>query len=240
MKIISHKNIKYDYYSFLNQTINNPNIVGVSFDVLMTSDQKIIIYTPTSNFSSTISTLQSNTYENLKTSDILPLDETLREFVGTNKKIIINLLPIISVQITNYNLENIVRINEQYVRVVKSILDKYPTLEFYIASSNENLVYHIKRILSNHKNGFVLTNLNTTYQDVDFYIFTTNMLDEKIIRQQLSLNREIMIYILNAQDMDMVLDWIYSDNFNKINEQIFNEIYFINNFPQLFLKLFNK
>ncbi|MBQ7141029.1 MAG: hypothetical protein IJO32_05970 [Bacilli bacterium] len=239
MKIISHKNMKYDYYSFLNQTINNPDIVGVSFDILMTSDEKIIIYTPNSNFSTTISALQSNTYKNLKITDVLPLDETLNQFVGTNKKIVINLLPIVSLQITDYSLQNIIRINEQYVRVVKNILDKYPALEFYVCSTNENLVYHIKRILTNYKNGFVLTNLNTTYQDVDFYIFTTNMLDEKIIRQQLTLNREIMIFILNAQDMDMILDWISSDNFSKNDKQILNEIYFINNYPQLFLRIFN-
>ena len=42
MKIISHKNIKYDYDAFFTATVNNPIIDGVAFDILMTKDKKVL------------------------------------------------------------------------------------------------------------------------------------------------------------------------------------------------------
>ncbi len=240
MKIISHKNIKYDYYTFLNSTINNPIINGVAFDVLMTKDKKILIYTPTGDYLSVVDSIQSNTYENLKTTGIISLEQVLYQFVNSNKKIIINLLPIISNTLTNDNLQDVNRLNEEYVMTVKKIIDKFPTLEFYLCSAYDSLVYQIKRLDSIHKIGFVITNLSTSYIDVDFYIFTVNVLDERIINQQLSLNKEVMIYILNCDDMNNIMMGIIQRSMNNtLNQMSLNEVYFINNYPELFWKLFN-
>lgn len=240
MKIISHKNIKYDYYTFLNSTINNPIINGVAFDVLMTKDKKILIYTPTRDYLSVVDSIQSNTYENLKTTDIISLEEVLYQFINSNKKIIINLLPIISNTLTSNNLQDVTRLNEEYVMTVKKIIDKFPTLEFYLCSAYDSLVYQIKRLDNIHKIGFVITNLSTSYIDVDFYVFTVNVLDERIINQQLSLNKEVMIYILNCDDMNNIMMGIIQRSMNNtLNQKSLNEVYFINNYPELFWKLFN-
>lgn len=240
MRLVSHKNIKYDYYTFLRETVNNPILTGVSFDILMTKDKKILIYTPNENYTSTVSALQSSTYENLKNTNIISLEEALIPFKNSNQKIILNLLPIISNTLTSDNYADVNRLNTEYVITVKNILDKFPSLEFYLCSAYDNLVYQIKRLNSNHKVGFIITNLSTSYIDVDFYVFTVNVLNERIINQQLSFNKEVMIYILNCDDMNMVMKGIMQRAMNNtINQKALNEVYFINNYPELFWKLFN-
>lgn len=240
MRLVSHKNIKHDYYTFLRETVNNPILTGVSFDILMTKDKKILIYTPNENYTSTVSALQSSTYETLKNTNIISLEEALIQFKNSNQKIILNLLPIISNTLTSDNYADVNRLNTEYVITVKSILDKFPSLEFYLCSAYDNLVYQIKRLNNNHKVGFIITNLSTSYIDVDFYVFTVNVLNERIINQQLSFNKEVMIYILNCDDMNMVMKGIMQRAMNNtINQKALNEVYFINNYPELFWKLFN-
>jgi len=240
MRIISHKNIKYDYYTFLNETINNPILTGVAFDILMTKDKKVLIYTPSGDYESSINALQSNTYESLKRTDIIPLEDVLYQFANSNKKIIINLLPIISNTLTSENYVSVNKLNEEYVTTVLSVLNKFPTLDFYLCSAYDNLVYQIKRLNGTHKIGFIITNLSTSYIDVDFYVFTVNVLDEKMINQQLSLNKEVMIYILNCDDMNTVMRDIIQRYMTKtLNQTSLNEVYFINNYPEIFWKLFN-
>lgn len=240
MKIISHKNIKYDYDTFFTATVNNPIIDGVAFDILMTKDKKVLIYTPRENYISTIDAIQRNTYMNLKNSGIISLEEVLTKFTNSNKKIILNLLPIISNTLTSDNYIDVNKLNQEYVITVKKIIDKFPALEFYLCSAYDNLVQQIRLINPTKKTGYIITNLSTSYIDVDFYVFTVNVLDEKIINQQLSFNKEVMIYILNCDDITTVMKGITKRVINgTINKIALNEVYFINNYPDLFWKLFN-
>jgi len=240
VKIISHKNIKYDYDAFFTATINNPIIDGVAFDILMTKDKKVLIYTPSENHISTIDTIQKSTYMNLKNSDIISLEEVLTKFTNSNKKIILNLLPIISNTLTSDNYIDVNKLNQEYVITVKKIIDKFPTLEFYLCSAYDNLVQQIRLINPTKKIGYIINNLSTSYIDVDFYVFTVNVLDEKIINQQLSFNKEVMIYILNCDDITTVMKGISKRIMSgTINKIALNEIYFINNYPELFWKLIN-
>lgn len=240
MKIISHKNKKYDYYTFLKNVINNPVIDGIALDVLMTKDQKIIIYTPTGNYLSSISQIQSNTYENLKNNNIILLEDAISQFSNTNKKIIINLLPIINNTISEDNFMDGVKLNRDYVVTIEKIINKYPKIEFYLCSAYDNLVYQLKMLNSNYKKGFIINNLSTNYIDVDFYVFTVDVFDKEIIYQQLSFNKEVMIYILNCDDMNNIIKSIVKRTINNdLNKKLLNEIYFINNYPELFWKLFN-
>lgn len=240
MKIISHKNINYDYNTFISSTANNPIIDGILFDVLMTKDKRILIYTPYGNYVENIETIQSNTYQNIKTLDIIPLEVVLSKFNNSNQKIILNLLPIISNTLSSDTFQNVNKLNEDYVLAVKSIIEKFPSINFYLCSAYDNLVYQIKRVTPNKKIGFVINNLSTTYIDVDFYIFTVNVLNEQIINQQLSLSKEVMIYIISCTDMNTVMKGIEKRSMlGTINMTALNDVYFISNYPELFWKLFN-
>lgn len=239
MKIISHKNIINDYSIFIT-TINNPIIDGILFDIWMTKDKRILVFTPKENYTNSIENIQISTYQNSKDFDIIPLEEILLKINKSNKKIILNLLPIISNTIYNSTLQNVNKLNEDYVFAVKSIIEKFPSINFYLCSAYDNLVYQLKQITPNKRIGFIINNLSTTYIDVDFYIFTVNVLNEQIINQQLSLNKEVMIYIINCTDMNTIIKNIKKLNtLGNINISSLNEVYFISDYPELFWNLFN-
>lgn len=240
MKIISHKNINYNYDSFINSTVNNPIIDGILLDILMTEDKRILVYNTNENYADNINTIQSSTYQTIKDFDVIPLEEVLSKFNNSNQKIILNLLPIISNTLSSDTFQNVNKLNEDYVLTVKSAIEKFPLLNFYLCSAYDNLVYQIKRITSNKKIGFVINNLSTTYIDVDFYIFTVNVLNEQIINQQLSMNKEVMIHIMGCNDMNVIMKEIQKRSMlDTINMALLRSIYFISNYPELFWKLFN-
>lgn len=240
MKIISHKNIKYNFDNFLNSTINNSVIDGVLFDIIMTKDKKILIYTTSNNDISNIDYIQNNNYSYLKNIDVLPLEVFLQKFVGSSKKIILNLLPIVANLPSTDNIQNSNQLNQNYVLSVQQVIEKFPTLEFYLCSAYDNLVYQLKNIDFNNKIGFMITNLSTSYIDVDFYIFTINVVDEIIINQQLSLQKEVMLYLTDCNDMSILMKDIEKrSKTNTINASYLNDVYFISDYPELFWKLFS-
>ena len=240
MKIISHKNTNYNYTTYISSIINNPIIDGILFNVILTKNNKILIYTPYQNSTDNIETIQNSTYQNIKGLNIIPLETVLFKFNNSNQKIILNLLPIISNNLSNDNFQNVNKLNENYVLTVKSIIEKFPSINFYLCSAYDNLVYQIGRITPNKKIGFIINNLSTTYIDVDFYIFTVNVLNEQIVNQQLSFNKEVMIYIANCSDMNSFMKEIEKQHtLGKINLTLLNEVYFISDYPELFWKLFN-
>ena len=240
MKIISHKNINYDYDTFVSSTANNPIIDGILFDILITNDKRILIYTPYGNYMANVDAIQSSNYQNIKGFDVIPLEIVLSKFNNSNQIIILNLLPIISNTLSSETFQTVNKLNEDYVLAVKSIIGKFPSINFYLCSAYDNLVYQMKRITPDKRVGFVINNLSTTYIDVDFYIFTVNVLNEQIINQQLSINKEVMIYIMDCTDMNAIMRGIEKRKIlGTINDAVLNKVYFISNYPELFWKLFN-
>lgn len=240
MRIIAHKNMQQDYVMFLNNSINNPRIEGINLDILMTKDKQIVVYTPNENLISTIESIQSNLYENLNTSEAPLLENVLNKISNNKKKIIINLLPIITPPKNEEELFSITRLNEEYVSRFNQIIDKFKLEDLYVCSAYDNLVFQIRKLKRNYKVGLIVSNLSSNYIDVDFYIFTINMINRTIINQQLLYNKEVMLYILNCNDMDRAMKEFYKDTIFTNSMQIaFNKIYFINNYPDIFWQLFN-
>lgn len=240
MKIIAHKNIQHNYTAFLNDNINNPKIEGINLDVLMTKDKQIVVYTPTGNLISSIDNIQNNTYRKLNSSEFPLLENILKQISNSSQKIVINLLPIITPPKNEEELLNITRLNEEYVNRFNQIVDKFQSLDLYVSSTYDNLVFQIRKLKKNYKVGFIISNLSSNYIDVDFYVFTTNMIDKTIINQQLIFNKEVMLYILNCDDMDRAIkEFNKNTGFSNSMPTAFNKIYFINNYPDIFWKLFN-
>jgi len=236
MKIIAHKNAQQDYYTFLNSNIKNPRIDGINLDVLMTKDKQIVAYTPSGNLITDISA----THTKLNSNEAIPLEEALKKISNNNKKIVINLLPIITPPKNEEELINITRLNEEYVNRFNQIIDIFQPEDLYVCSAYDNLVFQIRKLKKDYKVGFIISNLSSNYIDVDFYVFTANIIDRNIINQQLIFNKEIMLYILNCNDMEQLMTEIYKNKDVIMSTQIaYNQLYFINNYPNIFWKLFN-
>ena len=83
------------------------------------------------------------------------------------------------------------------------------------------IIFYIKLLeyLLIRKNGVVLSEDSGSYIDVDFYIFIPSMLNEKIMAEQLSIGKEVMIIMEDADDISIVISFLENNRNNKENYQ---------------------
>ena len=166
----------------------------------------------------TINTIQNNNLNEISYYDILTLEDALTMLENFKGKIIINLLPLNEALLIE-DYQKVVDNNLRYTEVVKTITDKFVHANIYICSSSYNLLYQIIRVFPNDKHGVILDENSGSYIDVDFYIFVPNMLDERIMSEQLSLKKEVMIMMEDCDDLSIVLSFLEDNRNNKENYQ---------------------
>lgn len=241
MKIIVNRNIFLTTDEFFKSIQDNINYIeGISLQVLLTKDGIPIVMAPTTSeafAAQVIKNVQSTNLNDIKDYEVLTLEEALNRLSPFNKKIIVNFIPISTTPFAQ-NIEAINRINQKQVEELYRVLDKYPNLNIYVASISHSIIYQIKKQNKRNKIGVVLSLYETTYIDVDFYIFSPNMLNYPILNQQLRLNKEVMVSSRSCEEMMIIYNF-----FNKLpnpqGSSMFNNISFISNHPLITYRLFN-
>lgn len=218
MKILAHKSNLYNNKNFIESVNKLEGLTGVMLDIVMTKDKKILVFSPVTTNKITINTIQNNNLSELTYYDILTLDDALTMLSNFKKKIIINLLPLNEALLIE-DYQKIISNNLSYIEEVKKIIDKFPDLNIYICSSSYNLLYQVIRVFKSRKKGVVLNEDSGSYIDVDFYIFIPSMLNEKIMAEQLSIGKEVMIIMEDADDISIVLKFLENNKENKENYQ---------------------
>ena len=218
MMIIAHKSNLYNNKNFIEAVNNLEGLTGVMLDIVMTKDKKVLVFSKVTTNKITINTIQNNNLSELQYYDILSLDDALMMLKNFKGKIIINLLPLNEALLID-DYQKVVADNLNYTEEVKKIIDRYLYLNIYICSSSYNLLYQITKIFINNQKGVILDENSGSYIDVDFYIFIPSMLNEKIMREQLSLNKEVMIIMEDADDITIVLEFLEDNMTNKDNYQ---------------------
>jgi len=56
--------------------------------------------------------------------------------------------------------------------------------------------------------------------DVDYYVFPANLLEYRIINQQLNLNKEVMISIQSGNDLELVYQFFENSPQNNLIPQL--------------------
>lgn len=218
MKILAHKSNLYNNKNFIESVNKLEGLTGVMLDIVMTKDKKILVFSPVTTNKITINTIQNNNLGELTYYDILTLDDALTMLSNFKRKIIINLLPLNEALLIE-DYQKIISNNLSYIEEVKKIIDKFPDLNIYICSSSYNLLYQVIRVFKSRKKGVVLNEDSGSYIDVDFYIFIPSMLNEKIMAEQLSIGKEVMIIMEDADDISIVLKFLENNKENKENYQ---------------------
>lgn len=218
MMIIAHKSNLYNNKNFIEAVNNLEGLTGVMLDIVMTKDKKVLVFSKVTTNKITINTIQNNNLSELQYYDILSLDDALMLLKNFKGKIIINLLPLNEALLID-DYQKVVADNLNYTEEVKKIIDRYLYLNIYICSSSYNLLYQITKIFINNQKGVILDENSGSYIDVDFYIFIPSMLNEKIMKEQLKLNKEVMIIMEDADDIAIVLGFLEKNKTNKDNYQ---------------------
>ena len=218
MKIIAHKSNLYNNKTFIESVNSIEGLTGIMLDIVMTKDKKVLVFSPVTTNKITINTIQNNNLSELTYYDILTLDDALNMLNNFKGKIIINLLPLNEALLIE-DYEKIVSNNLTYTEEVKKVTDRFPNLDIYVCSSSYNLLYQIIRVFLNRKKGVVLSEDSGSYIDVDFYIFIPSMLNEKIMSEQLSIGKEVMVKMEDADDISIVINFLEKNRKNKENYQ---------------------
>ena len=232
MKIIAHKSNLYNNKTFIEKVNSLERLTGVMLDIVMTKDKKVLVFSRVTNNKITINTIQNNDLSELIYYDILTLEDALTMLNNFKGKIIINLLPLNEALLVE-DYQKVVSNNLSYTEEVKKVTDKFPNLNIYVCSSSYNLLYQIIRIFINNKKGVILSENSGNYIDVDFYIFVPSMLNEKIMAEQLSIGKEVMLIMEGADDISIVINFLENNRNNKENYQ------YITNHAKIFYYSFN-
>ena len=232
MMIIAHKSNLYNNKTFIEKVNSLERLTGVMLDIVMTKDKKVLVFSRVTNNKITINTIQNNDLSELIYYDILTLEDALAMLNKFKGKIIINLIPLNEALLVE-DYQKVVSNNLSYTEEVKKVTDKFPNLNIYICSSSYNLLYQIIRIFTNNKKGVILSENSGNYIDVDFYIFIPSMLNEKIMAEQLSIGKEVMLIMEGADDISIVINFLENNRNNKENYQ------YITNHAKIFYYSFN-
>lgn len=242
MRILANKTDLYNNIDFLQKsTEENKNLDGVGFNVAITKDNQFVIFSPVSNNQTTIQTITSKNLKELESLDLLTLNDTLSFYQGKKSKlkIFLNLLPSTIPITSEESLMTLKNINENYAKYLLEILRPYQNLNLYLGSVNASLIQLLKVENSSWKLGIVLFGGNMNYIDTDFYVFGTGLLSDEIFSQQLELNKEVMLYLGNANDLSVTYEFFKGEKSTALAHSIFEKILFLNDYPDLFFKLFS-
>ncbi len=241
MKLIVNKNVFQSKKNFFNEINNSTEYIdGVSLEVVLSKDNIPVVITPYEEESlnaQLISYIQKTPLDEISGYEVITLKEALENFKNLNKKILINFIPISTTPYAQ-NIELINKINKEQVDNLYKVLDEYPSINLYVSSISHNIIFHIKDRENTHHIGVILSAYETNYIDVDFYIFSPEMLSLPILNQQLEYEKEVMIITQSSEDM-MTTYKFFRGCPKHDGIKIFNNVSFISNYPLILYKLFN-
>lgn len=235
MQIISYKNNIISFREFFDNAIKIDYINGINIPIIKTKDNKIIVFDDNMDSGIKNEILQDSTVNDLQESTIFTLESMLTALTnvkGFNKRIILNVYPLILPILSNETIQYINNQNIIYIESIKNVIDRYPNLDISLSSVNTNLLQEMKRSITNHNLGLIVDVDNPIYADVDFYILKPIMLDELIINQELDRGHEVMVSITTGDDLSLTYIF-FKENSNKIRDEILLKLTFITGYPQV-------
>lgn len=239
MKLITYKNNLITYEKFLENANDISYIDGLIIPIIMAKDKEIVVFDDQITGINKTELIQNNTFNELKNSSIIKLEDFLNKLINFKKRIIINLYPLYQVILRDETIQYINEQNKEYINTVNEIIKKFPNLDLSLCTYNHQLLQFIKRIINYKKKGLIIIQEDLSYLDVDFYIMSPNMLDALIINQELNRGKEIMISAFSSSDLSIINDYFIKYS-TPLKESILNKLTFISAYPELFYQIFQK
>lgn len=235
MQIIAQKNSKYTIPDFFGSVINFNYLSGIVLNVVKTLDNVLIVVNLSTTEISYLNTVYSNEFLKLKGFEFVKLDEIMKYLKRINyqKKIILNIIPLKPIQLTDK--QNLLLIEEykEYARNLREIVNQVNMENIYVHSISRSLLMIIKKENLNIKLGFAIAGFDLNYIDVDYYVFSVNMLNFPLLKEQVNLNKEIMVYIGNEYELSYLYDIFKGNKKTDLTTYIYEYIYLIGNYPEI-------
>ncbi|MBE6147081.1 MAG: hypothetical protein E7168_01955 [Firmicutes bacterium] len=242
MKIIVQKTDAKNTTQFLTDFITTNYINGISLNIAITKDNKIVSFNIPANDQSITKTINQSTLTELKNYEIVELEIILTELERRNitKDIYINLSPIQTGTLTDENIIQVTDRLNNYISLVKNIVENHNSLNLKIHSVNRNLIQIAKSKIKTIPLGFVIYGLDLNFIDVDYYVITMNIFNDAIIDQLLKKEKTVLLYI----NSDYYLSYVYNHFLGKDSTPYLNEtikkLGIITNYPEITNIVLNK
>lgn len=239
LKLIASKNFYQTNDMFLSLIKEYSNsLYGVALEVVQTKDAipiVITLYESNDLNDQMIKSIQTSNLRDIKDYNFMILDKALEKLNYLKDKVIIKFTPLPTTPYAQ-NIEAINKSNQEQVDNLFKVLDKHKNLDIYLATVSHNIIYNIKKKLSKIKIGVILTPYETNYIDVDFYMFSPQMLSYPILTQQMQFNKEVIITSKNCEDMMLIYNFFSTFNIQEANIMI-NTAAFMSDYPLIIYKL---
>ena len=239
MKLIVQKNVKYTLKEFFDEIINYDYLEGIALNVVKTKDNVLVVVNLSSQNPSFVKTVYSNEFVNLKGFEMFPLFEIINylDKIGYKKKVILDIIPYQPIKLTEEQNKLLVDEYKEYARNLKEIFINC-NLDIYIHSISRTLIEFIKRENVKGKIGFAIVGFDLNYIDVDYYLFTVEMLNFPLMKQQLDSNKDVIIYFGTEYELSYVYDISKGNNKTKLTEHVFKDVYIMGDYPEILKETF--
>ena len=234
MAIIASINAFQNLNNLIQFTREDDYVDGLIISIIKTKDNNIIVYDGNEKiFSSQL--IQENNLDTLINTSFIKLDDFLKQLKDYKKRVILNIYPLTLIALSDETIQYFNEENTLYIMKIKEIIDKYPSINISLATSNNHLLQIIKNNIKTYKNGYILIQDNLNYLDSDFYIISPLILDVIILTEQLNKGKELMVYTTTTNDLAILSKFFDK---TKIKNDLFYRLTFITNYPEIFYNLF--
>lgn len=242
MNIIARKTDFYLTDDFFKNIITSNYVDGVTLDIVLNVDNKILVYNYSLAGEYSIQQFQNLSLSKLVGSNLLVLEEAL-ELIYENRKnipIYLNLIPNTLAISSDEDLLELNKKNREYLMELKRIMNKFSGLNISLHSISRNLVLMMKKEFLKNKIGFVIYTGDLTPTDVDYYVFPTYMIDDAIFKELIDNNKRILIFVEGESDLTIVTEKYTGDKVTVFSKSILGDLSFIVNQPVLLYRIFEE
>lgn len=240
MRIIAQQTDALNTYDFWNNVTEKDYIDAMALNVALTKDNQILTYNIVANNEATTNTIKSSTLAELKNYELELFEDTLKSLSerNLNKDIYVNIAPFRTSPLTEQNIQETTERMNIYIDKIKETIDKYPNLTIHLHTINRSLIMLLQQKIKNHRIGFVITNRDLNFVDVDYYVMTMNAFNDTIINLLLSQKKEVILYLHSDYYISFVYNHYMGPNSTPNLKQTFNELGILTNYPEIINKVF--
>ena len=240
MNLIIQKNINYNIQDFFNKVINLDYINGVSLNVCVTKDDKIVVFNLASGNDELVKSIYKNTYNELKNLELVMLEEIIVYLnkINYKNKLMLNLIPIEYKCVTEEESKALYERINKYANNLENIFKDKANLNLYIHSTSRSLINILNKKNINCHLGYAITTTDLNYIDVSYFVFSYEMINLVLIKQELEKKKDIFLYVGSAYEISSVFDYLKGDKKTDLANSIYDKIYIMGDYPELLKKAF--
>lgn len=241
MKIIAQQTDALNTYDFWNNVIEKDYINSMGLNIALTKDNRVVTYNIYTSIDANINTIENSKLNELNNYEVELFEDTLKNLNNRNlqKDIYVNIAPFRTGQLTDENIQVISQRINLFVDKIKETINKYPNLKIHLHTINQSIATVLKNKIKDHRIGFVITNRDLNFIDVNYYVMTMPSFNDTIIDILLKENKEVILYVNSDYYISFLYDHYIGEKSTPHLQQVLSQLSILTNYPEVINKVFN-